>query len=459
MTYDVDLFVIGAGSGGVRAARIAARHGARAMIAEADRVGGTCVIRGCVPKKLMVVASRFADAFYDSAGYGWTHGEAHFNWTTLVERTQREVSRLEGLYRGNLEASGAKLVSGRATVVNAHTVLLQPTGERITARNILVATGGRPVVPDIPGAEHLLTSNDFFTMPSLPRTVCVVGGGYIAVELAGMLQAMGSKVTLIHRGSSLLQGFDTELQQELIRSYRERGLAVELGAALASVKRDGGNTLVRTVDGRTFECEVAIAATGRVPATDGLGLREVGVAIDAQGAITVDADSRTAVPSIFAVGDATNRINLTPVAVREGHAVADMLFGPSHTPMDHSNVATAVFSTPEIGTVGPSEAVARTLYPGLRVFRSSFRPLAAALTNRPERVTMKLLVDGARDRLVGAHLIGHESAELIQLLAVAIKGGLTKAQLDATVAVHPSLAEELVTMRREVPSPAATSAV
>jgi glutathione reductase (NADPH) len=450
MRYDVDLFVIGAGSGGVRAARVAAAHGARVAIAEADRVGGTCVIRGCVPKKLMVVASRYGDAFDSAVGYGWERERLRFDWTKLAGRTQQEVGRLEGLYRSMLERSGARLLSGRAVLADANTIALGPSRTRITAANILISTGGRPALPDLPGAGHLLSSDDFFVLPALPARACVLGGGYIAVELAGLLRGLGSEVVLVHRGATLLRGFDPDLAQELTRAYRERGIDVALGVSATRIERDGATTRVHLSDGRVLGCDAAFAATGRLPASAGLGLDEVGVRTDALGAIVVDKDSRTTVPGIYAVGDVTNRINLTPVAVREGHALADLLFGQTYSGVDHGDVATAVFSTPEIGTVGPSEQVARSMYPALRVFRSSFRPLASALSDRPDRMTMKLLVDGQTDRLVGAHLIGPESAELVQLLAVAVRAGLTKSQLDATVAVHPTMAEELVTMRQEV---------
>ncbi|NDZ14805.1 glutathione-disulfide reductase [Variovorax sp. WS11] len=448
---DVDLFVIGAGSGGVRAARIAAGHGAAVAIAESDRVGGTCVIRGCVPKKLLVVASRFAETFDAASGFGWSHAGRHFDWKTLIGNTQGEVARLESLYRGNLEASGVVLCQEHACLVDAHTIRLR-SGRLIRARHILVATGARAVRPEFPGAEHLLSSDDLFELPALPRSFCVMGGGYIAVEVAGLLAGLGVSTTLVHRGSQLLRGFDEDLQRSLHQALVERGIRVELNAVVSRVDAAGEGFQIRLADGRSLAADRVLAATGRRPNTDGLGLEAAGVSLDGAGAIPVDQDSRTRIPGIFAVGDVTNRVNLTPVALREGQAVAELLFGSRTAPVDHRNVPTAVFSTPEIGTVGPSEQQARELYPRLQVYRSSFVPLASALSRRKDRMLIKLLVDGDSGRVVAAHLLGTDAAELIQLMAVAIRGGLTKSDFDATVAVHPTVAEELVTLRMAVPA-------
>jgi glutathione reductase (NADPH) len=447
MSFDVDLFVIGAGSGGTRAARIAAGHGARATIAEEFRIGGTCVIRGCVPKKLLVYASRFADAFHDAPAFGWTLGEARFDWPTLVAAKEKEITRLSGIYRTNLANSGVEIVEQHAMLVDPHDIALAD-GRRVTARHILIATGGRPVRrPTIEGIEHGVTSNEIFDLPNFPRRLAIVGGGYIAVEFACLFRRLGAEVTLMMRADLPLRGFDDDvragLRDEMIRS----GIDFRFGVLPSRVVKRGEVLTIDLSDGGTLEADQLLVATRREPNTSGLGLEAAGVALDAAGAVMVDADSTSNVPSVHAVGDVTNRINLTPVAIREGHVLADRLFGGGTARADHDGVASAVFSTPEIGTVGLTERQAREKFDVVDIYKTNFRPMKATVTGGGERVIMKLVVDAATDRVVGAHILGAEAGEMIQVLAIAIKMGATKADLDATMAVHPTAAEELVTMR------------
>lgn len=448
--FDVDLFVIGAGSGGVRAARIAAGYGASVMVAEEFRVGGTCVIRGCVPKKLLVMASRFSDDFSDSAGFGWTLPEQPvFDWPTLIAAKDKEITRLEGIYRTNLVKAGVELVDSRAIVEDAHTVRLLRNGARIRARTILVAVGARPSLePRIPGGELGITSNEIFDLPVMPRRVMVVGGGYIAVEFAGIFSGLGGEVTLLHRGPKLLRGFDEEIRDLLGEAYLRRGIDVALGCTITSLEKSSAGILAALSDGTTREVDQVLVATGRKPNTDKLGLENAGVTLDEAGAIPVDSYSRTMTPSVYAVGDVTNRANLTPVAIREGHAFADTVFGGKPTLVDHSLIATAVFSTPEIGVVGMSEELARaSCGDDVVIFKTSFRPMRATLSGREERTFMKLVVHGTTDKVLGVHIVGPDSGEMIQMAGVALTMGATKADFDRTVAVHPTAAEELVTMR------------
>ncbi|MGA9136737.1 MAG: glutathione-disulfide reductase [Methylovirgula sp.] len=445
--FDVDLFVIGAGSGGVRAARIAAGYGAKVMLAEEFRIGGTCVIRGCVPKKLLVYASRFADDFADAAGYGWNVPKATFDWGKLVAAKDKEISRLSAIYRAHLEGAGVKLVKSRAVLDDAHKVRLV-TGDRlVSARIILVATGSSPfLAPDIPGLEHTITSNEIFDLPELPRRILIVGGGYIAVEFASLLTRLGSHVTLAMRAENILRGFDEDLRIALRDALAEAGVAFKftnLPTRIDKVRR-GLSVALRNGDG--LEVDQVMVATGRHPNTPGLGLEKLGVALDAVGAIKVDPWSQSTVPSIYAVGDVTNREALTPVAIRDGQAFADTVFGDKKWAVDHTNIATAVFATPELGTVGFSEAKARAAYACVDVYATRFRPLKAALSGRNETVLMKLVVDGESDRVVGAHVLGDGAAEMAQLLGIAIKIGARKADFDATMPVHPTSAEELVTL-------------
>jgi glutathione reductase (NADPH) len=446
--FDVDLFVIGAGSGGVRAARVAALYGARVMIAEEYRVGGTCVIRGCVPKKLMVYASRFADDFEDAAGFGWTVPTPSFDWATLIRNKDREIARLEGIYRANLASAGAELIDSRAAIEDAHTVRILKTGARVRARTILVATGARPTLdPPIPGGEHGITSNEVFELERLPERILVVGAGYIAVEFAGIFAGLGSQVTLLHRGDRLLRGFDDDIQTALGAAYEKRGINLALGRTVSRVEERAGCFDAHLSDGTVLTVDKLLVATGRRPNTANLGLENAGIAVDAAGAIPVDGYSRTVAASIYAVGDVTNRVNLTPVAIREGHAFADTVFGELPTVVDHTLIPTAVFSTPEIGVVGLTEARAREACGEIVVYKASFRAMKATLSGRDERIFMKVIVDKASDKVVGVHVLGHDAGEVIQAVGIAVTMGATKADFDRTIAVHPTAAEELVTMR------------
>jgi glutathione reductase (NADPH) len=452
-TYDFDLFVIGGGSGGVRAARIAAGHGARVAIAEEYRFGGTCVIRGCVPKKLFVYASRFRDEFDDAEGFGWTVDGTSFDWPTLVANKDREIARLEGLYRRNVEKAGAQAFQARAILADPHTVLLAGDDRRMAAETILIATGGRPVVPDVPGAEHAITSNEAFHLPSLPDSILIVGGGYIAVEFAGIFAGLGVATALIYRGPKILRGFDEDLRDGLTTELLKRGIDVRLNADVVAIRKRQSGYAVTLRDGHEIETGQVMYATGRTPNTKGLGLEAAGVRLGSKGEVAVDRWSRSSVESIYAVGDVTDRVNLTPVAIREGHAFADTVFGSRPWTVSHELVPTAVFSTPEIGTVGLPEHIACQRYPRLDCYRARFRPLKHTLSGRDERVIMKLLVDGDTDKVVGCHILGPDAAEIVQMAAIALKMGATKADFDATVALHPSIAEELVTMREKVPAP------
>jgi glutathione reductase (NADPH) len=445
--FDCDLFVIGAGSGGVRAGRIAAQHGAKVIVAEEDRVGGTCVIRGCVPKKLLVYASRFHDEFEDAAGFGWSVPEARHDWPTLVKNVQNEVARLEGAYVRNLERAGARLVRARAMVAGRNAVKLS-TGETVTAKTILVATGARPQLhTGLPGLEHAITSNEAFTLERLPERLVVAGGGYIAVEFAGLFAGLGSEVTLVYRGAEILRGFDRELRLALAEAYQKRGIRIVTNAVFERIDRAGGGLKTRLSTGETLDSDEVMLAIGRQPNSRGLGLEEAGVELKANGAIAVDAFSRTHVPSIYAVGDVTDRVNLTPVAIREGHAFADSVFGGTPVAVDHEQIPSAVFSTPELGSVGYTEAAACERYPVIEVFTAKFRPMKATISGRDEHMLLKLLVDGGSNKVVGAHVLGPDAGEFIQLLGILVKMGATKHDFDATVAVHPSAAEEFVTMR------------
>jgi glutathione reductase (NADPH) len=450
---EVDLFVIGAGCGGTRAARIAAGHGARVMVAEEDRIGGTCVIRGCVPKKLFVYASRFADEFEEAAGFGWDVAVNGFDWPKLRDAVQAEVTRLSGLYRKGLDGAGARVVESRAVVEDAHTVRLVQTGERIRAGRILVATGGWPSLePAIPGAELGITSNEVFHLPDLPQRMVVVGGGYIALEFACVFQRLGVEVHVVHRGENVLRGFDEDIRTRLRDALVQSGLTLHLNRTLSRIEDLGGGLKrAHLSDGSLIEAGVVLVATGRRPNTKGLGLEAAGVALAGNGAVRVDAQSRSSVASIFAVGDVTDRINLTPVAIREGHAFADSEFGAGKGiapwSVDHSTFPSAVFTTPEIATVGLSEQEATARGHAVKVFETGFRPMKATLSGGHERVYMKLIVDAGTDKVLGAHMIGEAAAEIIQSLAVAVTMGATKADFDRTIALHPSAAEEFVTMR------------
>jgi glutathione reductase (NADPH) len=451
---EVDLFVIGAGSGGVRAARIAAGYGARVMIAEEYRVGGTCVIRGCVPKKLLVYASRFADEFADAAGFGWRLPQQPvFDWNTLIANKDCEIARLEAAYTTNLERSGVTLVKSRAVIEDASHVRLVTTGEKIRARYILIATGGMPHPgAQIAGLEHVISSNEVFHLPALPQRILIQGGGYIAVEFAGVFAGLGSDVTLVYRGDNILRGFDDDLRAHLRAEMERRGIRIITRQTVAAIEKVEHGLDVELSDNESCVVDQVLFATGRRPNVAGLGLEKAGVRFSETEGIAVDEFSRTSVDNIFAVGDVTNRINLTPVAIREGHAFADTIFGGKPTAVDHGNVPTAVFSEPEVGTIGVTEAQARATLARVDIYKSSFRPMKATLSGRDTRTFMKLVVDGTTDRVVGCHIVGPDAGEMIQLIGIAVKMKATKADFDAVMAVHPTAAEELVTMRQKAAS-------
>jgi glutathione reductase (NADPH) len=442
-----DLIVIGGGSGGVRAARIAASHGARVALVEEYRLGGTCVIRGCVPKKLMVYASRFAQEFEEAAGYGWTVGETSFDWATLKARRDAEVTRLEGIYRNNLLASGVQLFAGRAQLTDRNTVALAD-GSTLQANHILIATGAAPTRgPAIPGHELAIDSNGFFDLQALPKRVVVQGAGYIALELACVLQRLGASVHVVVRGEQILRGFDNDVRTHLAQELVESGLQFDFGRHVCSIAKTTDGLQVELDNGETIAAVCVLRALGRVPNAHGLGLEALGIKLDAHGAIPVDDFSQTTIPNIHAVGDVTNRVNLTPMAIREGHAFADTLFGGTPRRVDHALVPTAVFTTPELGVVGLTEEAALQRFPRLDVYRTSFRPMKATLSGHAGKMLLKLLVDRDTDRVLGFHGVGPDTGEMAQLIGVALQLQATKSALDATLAVHPTAAEELVTMR------------
>jgi glutathione reductase (NADPH) len=451
--FDVDLFVIGAGSGGVRAARIAATHGASVMIAEEHRVGGTCVIRGCVPKKLLVYASRFAEEFHDAAGYGWTVGEPVFDWPTLIANKDREIDRLEAAYVANLDRAKVKIVRSRAVLEDAHRVRLVATGEIVRARYILIATGGWPSHgADIAGLEHVISSNEAFYLKALPKRILIQGGGYIAVEFAGIFRGLGSEVTLVYRGDNILRGFDDDVREHLRGEMEKRGIKIVTRQIVEAVEKVDHGLCVSLSDHESLIVDQAMFATGRRPNVSGIGLERAGVELDEKGAVKVDRFSRTSVPHIYAVGDVTDRVNLTPVAIREGHAFADTVFGGTPVAVDHSDIPTAVFSEPEVGVIGLTEGEARRRFAHVDIYKSSFRAMKMTLAARDTRSFFKLVVDGATDRVLGCHIIGPDAGEMIQLVGIAIKMGATKADFDRVMAVHPTAAEELVTMRTKAAS-------
>ncbi|MGX1097736.1 glutathione-disulfide reductase [Amorphus sp. MBR-141] len=447
--FDYDLFVIGGGSGGVRAARIAAQHGARVALAEEYRYGGTCVIRGCVPKKLLVYASHFSEAFEDAAGYGWSGLDgASFDWPTLIANKDREIDRLEAAYLRNLEGAGVTAIRSRATLQSEHRVYLEAEDRSVTAGTILIATGGRANVdPKLPGVEHVITSNEAFHLERFPERIVIAGGGYIAVEFAGIFNGLGAETTLIYRGEEILRGFDDDLRKALHEEMEQKGIRIILGDVFSDIEKTDAGLIGRTRAGHILAADEIMFAIGRSPNTGGLGLDEVGVTLAQDGSVVVDEWSRTSVPSIYAVGDVTNRINLTPVAIREGHAFADTVFGGREVKVDHRAVASAVFSHPEIGTAGLTEAEARLSVRVVDIYKTAFRPMFHTLSGRSEKMLMKLVVDGETDIVLGVHIMGPAAAEMIQFVGILLKMGATKADFDATIAVHPSAAEELVTMR------------
>jgi len=443
--HDFDFFVIGAGSGGVRAARMAAGFGARVAVAEERYYGGTCVNVGCIPKKLFVYGSRFPEDRAVAAGYGWTVDEPRLDWPTLVRNKDTEIQRLNGIYGRMLKNAGCEVIPARATLVDPHTV--EVNGKHITATHILVATGGWPLVPEIPGREHILTSNEMFHLEQLPRRMVVVGGGYIAVEFAGILRGLGCEVTQLYRGEMILRGFDTETAAFLVEQMRHKGIDLRLQSDVVRIDKTATGLNLTLKDGSTLEADGVLYATGRVPMTANLGLEACGVALDAAGAIRVDAHYRTNVPSIYAVGDVTNRVNLTPVALAEGMSLARRLFGSRDTTVDYEFIPTAIFSQPPIGTVGFSEDEARKQFGDIEVFTSSFTPLRFTISPVKEKAFMKLIVDQASRRVVGLHMCGEDAGEITQGFAVAMRAGATKEIFDTTIGIHPSAAEEFVTMR------------
>ena len=449
MPFDVDLFVIGGGSGGVRAARIAATEGgATVALAEESRMGGTCVIRGCVPKKLMVYASEFAGQIDDARAYGWDVTAHGFDWSRFRAALEAELTRLENAYRGTLKGAGVTIHDTRAVVEDAHSVRLA-TGEKITAKHILIATGGWPFVPDIPGRDLAVTSNEMFHLPQLPKRALVVGGGFIASEFACILNGMGVDVCQYYRGAQILRGFDDEARGHVATAMAANGITIHCGTDVLALERTAGGIRAVATDGSDREFDLVLYATGRRPNSSGLGLEALGVKLGRQGQIAVDDFSQTSVPSIYAVGDVTDRVNLTPVAIREGHAFADTVFRGVPTRADHDLVPSAVFTQPELGTVGLTEEAAREAGP-IEVYSATFRPMKSLFAGRPDRVLMKLIVATDTRRVLGCHIVGEGAAEMIQLAAVAVKMGATKEDFDRTVAVHPTMAEELVTMRKPV---------
>jgi len=444
--YDFDLFVIGGGSGGVRAGRVAASLGKRVAIAEEYRFGGTCVIRGCVPKKLFVYASQFPEHFEDAAGYGWTVGESRFDWATLIANKDREIARLEGLYRKGLDNAGARMIDGRAVLLDGHTVRVG--SETFTAENILVATGGRPNPhAALPGREHCITSNEAFHLEELPGSIAIEGGGYIAVEFANIFHGLGVKTTLFYRGKEILSRFDGDLRKGLHEAMEAKGIRIVCQDVIERVeKQPDGRLAAHMMTGGVESFDRIMLAIGRVPNTENLGLEAAGVETGVKGEILVDDYSRTNVENIWAIGDVTDRVQLTPVAIHEAMCFIETAFKGNPTKVDHQDIATAVFSQPEIGTVGLSEEAAAKRYDELEIYRASFRPMRHTLAGRQEKMIMKLVVDAASRRVVGAHIMGPDAGEMAQLLGIAIKGKLTKDDFNRTMAVHPTAAEELVTM-------------
>ncbi len=451
--YDYDLFVIGAGSGGVRASRMAAGYGARVAVAEERYLGGTCVNVGCVPKKLLVCASAFADHYREAAGFGWTAEQPAFDWGQLIANKDREIERLNGIYRGLLDGAGVELFESRARLLDPHTVEINEGGSggsRVTADQILVAVGSWPDMPPIPGIEHAISSNEAFYLERLPERVAVVGGGYIGVEFAGIFAGLGCDVTLIYRGPLFLRGFDQEIRAHLAEEMRDRGICLRFESRVESIEETAGNDdrfRLHLDDGGTVDCGEVLYATGRRPLVADLGLENCGVELGEQGEIVVDEFSRSNVPNIWAIGDVTDRLNLTPVAIHEAMCLSRTLFAGEPTPVDHEAVATAVFSQPPLAAVGLTEEEARARYEEVDVYRSRFRPLKLTLTDNRERTLVKLIVDRPSGRVLGAHMLGADAPEIIQGLAVAVKMGATKDDFDAAMAIHPTSAEEFVTLR------------
>ncbi len=448
--YDYDFFVIGAGSGGVRASRMAATYGARTGLCEDYRVGGTCVIRGCVPKKLFVYASEYSSHFSDAKGFGWSEADHDFDWSSLIAAKDAEIDRLNGLYIQNLKNHNVEIIQARGRLLDAHRVELSSgEGRRvITADKILIATGGWPQMPDIPGIEHAITSNEAFHLPSLPEKIAIVGGGYIAVEFAGIFNGMGAKTHLLYRGEQILRGFDRDIADKLNEEMGKKNIDVRVRTNVTEIRKTAEGVILTLTDGSDMAVDAVMFATGRVPNSKNMGLENLGVEMQPNGAIIVDENYKTSVDNIFAVGDVIDRVQLTPVAIKEGAALAATQFNDSPTLVDYENIPTAVFSQPSIGTVGLTEAEAAEEFgDDIQIFRSEYKSMKFTLSGRPERSLMKMIIQKSTDRVIGVHIIGPDSAEIIQGIAIAMKCGATKAQFDATVAVHPSSAEEFVLMK------------
>jgi glutathione reductase (NADPH) len=450
--FDCDFFVIGGGSAGVRAARMAAQRNARVVLAEAAALGGTCVNVGCIPKKLYSYAAHFAEDFHDAAGFGWHVGETRFDWRVLKANRAAEITRLNGIYQKLLLDAGVKIVTGWATLADAHTVQVRTAeGEqRFRARHILVATGGQPSVPQFPGSEHVLTSDSMFDLEPFPRRLLVVGGGYIACEFASIFNGLGAKVTQLYRGEQVLRGFDDDVRQHIAQEMRKHGVDLRTQLDVTAIEKTAKELVVRLSDGGCVEVDTVLYATGRVPNVAGLGLEAVGVAMGKGGAVQVDDDYRSSVPSILAAGDVTSRVQLTPVALAEAMVIVDALFGDGQRKMDYELIPTAVFTHPNIGTVGLTETQARERFGQVRIFRSEFKALKHTLSGSGERTLMKLVVDAKSDRVVGLHMVGADAGEIVQGFAVAMKAGATKAVFDSTIGIHPTAAEEFVTLRQPV---------
>jgi glutathione reductase (NADPH) len=458
-SYDHDLFVIGGGSGGVRAGRLAAELGAKVAIAEEYRVGGTCVIRGCVPKKLLVYGSRCRSAFADARGFGWASESLRFDWPTLIGNVRREVDRLNGVYTRTLEKSGVHLILDRAVLEDRNTVKLAKGDAPVRAKTILIATGGHPMIPKLPGSEHFISSNECFQLEQLPQSIIIVGAGYIGMEFASIFAGLGVKVTVLHRGDQVLRNFDADLRDGLAESMRKHGIDIRINTDIARIDKEAEGYRVHCKNGDSLRAGLVMAATGRLPNTMGLGLDRAGVALGWTGRVVVDEFSRSSADNIYAVGDVTDRVNLTPVAIHEATAFADTVFNDMATPVDHTMIPTAVFSDPEIGTVGLSEESAREMGHVVDIYKIAFRPLKYTLAEREEKMLLKLVVDMESDKVLGCHILGPDAAEIVQMAAITLKMGATKAQFDATMALHPSAAEELVTLRHkwEAPTPMAGS--
>tara|TARA_B100002003_G_scaffold233796_1_gene247012 strand:- start:2045 stop:3406 length:1362 start_codon:yes stop_codon:yes gene_type:complete len=449
--YDYDLITIGAGSGGVRASRLAGGYGAKVAVCEEDRVGGTCVLRGCIPKKLLIYGAHYADYMEDAVNYGWTIEGASHDWTKLIANKNTELDRLNGIYLRILRDNNVDLKEGRGVLVDDHTVEI--AGERLTAENILIAVGGRPTMPDIPGIEQVITSNEALELPKLPKRVVIVGGGYIAIEFAGIFSSLGVEVTEIIRADNILRGFDIDMRTSLFEEMEKRGIKILAETVVESIEKQGDTFSLRLGNDEILETDCVMYATGRRANTEGLGLEAAGVELYDNGSIIVDELNRTSQSHIYAVGDVTDRIQLTPVAIQEGHALADMLFNQDTRTTDYTNVPSAVFSTPPIATVGLTEEQARAEFGEVDIYDSNFKPLVHTLTGRDERSVMKLIVEPKSDKVIGCHMMGIDAPEIIQGVAIAMKCGATKAQFDATTGIHPSSAEEFVAMCSKRPDP------